>query len=93
MVWTCDRCRASVEIPAGIYIDQRSGSPIAFEHQPVEWFVGGMFDRGWEEFRDDESVTHVCPNCLTPGEQADRLLREADSARIFGTDDQRRSAR
>jgi hypothetical protein len=37
----------------------------------------------WQEFADDERVTDVCPNCITAGEHADLLFREAEFTILF----------
>jgi hypothetical protein len=82
MVWTCDRCRATVEIPQEIVI-VTDFSPAALVKNPKEW--GHL--PNWEQFHDDESVADVCPNCVTPGERADRLFREVAGWRLFGPEE------
>ncbi len=79
MVWTCDRCNTHVEVPEEIVIVE-DFSPAAFRRPPAQW----EHLPGWEQFTDDESVSDVCPGCITAGERADRLFREAEADVIFG---------
>ena len=67
-VYTCDRCGASEALPYGMVLVEEY-SPRAFRgNPPIE------DPQGWLELRDDDSVTDVCPACVTDSEQVDVLL-------------------
>ncbi len=83
MVWTCDRCGATVEVPQEVVIETDFSPKAAFVKVPKEWH----HLPSWEQFPDDESVADVCPNCVTAGERTDRLFREVGADWLLGPEE------
>jgi hypothetical protein len=72
MIWTCDRCGTTVELPDRIVIvPDWSPSAVRYGGSPPGW--DSLHSEGWEHIADDETVTDACPdwpNGLGAGRQA-----------------------
>jgi hypothetical protein len=77
MVWTCDRCGSSVEVPREVVIEQPWGlaaeaEPYHWRKPPVGWTVQVNSNMAGDLLED------VGDGCLTAEERAGQVLEAAE---------------